>query len=148
PNGFGMARWHAIHALVSLGEVGLEPLLSAPWGDQRANIHPVVLQALGTYSARSPTALRFLLKNLGSGHAVQALAQGKYGDDAKEAVPELTNQLKSGDAFQRHWALEALFAVGPTGPPAAARFLEKADAKLRAAILTKLKSTEYRIKDT
>jgi HEAT repeat protein len=133
----GMPRWVAIHSLVGMGERGIKPLLDAAWGRRADHIRAALIQALGTTPSRSRLALDFLLDNIGDQYAIASLARSNYGELAKAAVPSLTESLRSGSAYQRHWALEALFTVGPTGPVAAAGALKNNDSKLREAILTK-----------
>jgi HEAT repeat protein len=142
-----MPRWVAIHSLALMGDAGVKPLLDAPWGRNDLRIRVALLQALATTTNKSKVVLRFLLDNLGDQYAIQALAQINYGEAAQEAVPSLTGSLKGGSGYQRHWALEALFAVGPRGPIAAASALKNADSPLREAILKKLNGAKSRSRE-
>jgi HEAT repeat protein len=140
-------RWVAIHALVSMGDPGIKPILDAPWGDKNAHIRAALIQALGKYGHKSKLSMEFLLDNIGDQYAIAAFAQINFGEAAKAAVPSLTESLMNGNAYQQVWSLEGLFTVGPTGPLAAAGTLTKKDSKHREAVLTKLIKVKFASKE-
>lgn len=142
-------RWFAIHALVSMGDQGIKPLLESDWGggDRRVAIQGAFVQALAASRYKSTAALPFLLDNIGDQHVLYALAHINYGEAAKSAIPELTALLTNQREYQRVWALEALFTVGPNGPPAAVQALKTNGSEVRTAILNRLQKAEFRAKE-
>jgi HEAT repeat protein len=122
--------------------------MESAWGGghRRAAIQGALVQALTASRYKSQAALPFLLDDVGDQYVLAALAQINYGEAAKRAVPELTALLTSQREYDRVWALDALFAVGPTGPVAAVEALGTKPST-RTAILYKLQKVDFRAKE-
>lgn len=102
-------QWEsAVEALTSLGTAAAGSLIES-LADDNLSIQRGVSQAL---RRMGPAVIPSLIKSLTHPNAAIRLAVATllfgFGNDALEALPELTDALKDRDKFVRHWAATAL----------------------------------------